>query len=47
MDLSDDDLMSDNDYKKYKKQLRQIKLTRKKSEMGSDLEDEDEEGNQN
>ncbi|OWF40834.1 something about silencing protein 10-like [Mizuhopecten yessoensis] len=41
---SDDDLLSDDDLKAYKKQLRRIKLNRKKSDMGSDLEDQDEEG---
>ncbi|XP_060073510.1 something about silencing protein 10-like [Ylistrum balloti] len=41
---SDDDLLSDDDLKVYKKQLRRMKLNRKKSDMGSDLEDQDEEG---
>ncbi|XP_033738391.1 something about silencing protein 10-like [Pecten maximus] len=42
--VSDDDLLSDDDLKVYKKQLRRIKLNRKKSDMGSDLEDQDDEG---
>ncbi|XP_069127326.1 something about silencing protein 10-like [Argopecten irradians] len=41
---SDDDLLSDDDLKVYKKQLRRIKLNRKKSDMGSDLEDQEDDG---
>lgn len=42
--MGDDDLLSDEEIQNYKKQLRNIKLHKKKDEMGSDIEEDVEKG---
>ncbi|XP_048759706.2 something about silencing protein 10-like [Ostrea edulis] len=42
--VGDDDLLSDEEIQNYKKQLRNIKLHKKKDEMGSDIEEDVEKG---
>ena len=38
--VADDDLLSDEDIQNYRKQLRKFKQTRKRDELGSDVEED-------
>ena len=38
--VADDDLLSDEDIQNYRKQLRKFKQTRKRDELGSDIEED-------
>jgi hypothetical protein len=42
--VGDEDLLSDEEIQNYKKQLRNLKLRKKKDEMGSDIEEDEERG---